>query len=165
MNIGVPRFFWGGVTAVVISFIGHRHLYNSNILFESVRQAIVENIDFVERVVFFCGGYGDFDDLCARACRSVKQQIKNCEIVFVTPYMTVAQQEKIKGLMELNLYDSVIYPPLEQVPLKFAICKRNEWMVDQSDFIIAYVEHSFGGAYQSLRYARRKGKRIVNLAK
>ena len=67
--------------------------------------------------------------------------------------------------MSLELYDSIVYPPLEKTPLKFAISKRNEWMIDQSDFVIAYVEHSFGGAYQSLKYAHRKGKRIVNLAK
>ena len=79
--------------------------------------------------------------------------------------MTVGQQEKIKNWMELRIYVSFIYPPLEKVPLKFAINKRNEWMIDQSDFVIAYVEHSFGGAYQSLKYAYRKGKRIVNLAK
>ena len=82
----------------------------------------------------------------------------------LAPYMSVAQQEKIKEWIHLGLYDSVVYPPLEQVPLKFAISKRNEWMISQSDFVIAYVEHSFGGAYQGLHYARQKGKRIVNLA-
>ena len=85
-------------------------------------------------------------------------------MVFVTPYITEAQQKKTKALMKLGLYDSVIYPPIESVPFKFAINKRNEWMVDQSDFIIAYVCHSYGGAYQSLNYARRRGKQIVNLA-
>ena len=78
--------------------------------------------------------------------------------------MSVAQQEKIIHLIHLRLYDSVVYPPLEQVSLKFAISKRNEWMISQSDLVIAYVEHSFGGAYQGLHYAQRKGKRIVNLA-
>lgn len=152
------------VAAVVITFLGHRSLHNRNDLFEWVKKAILEKGDFSNDVVFFCGGYGDFDDLCAQVCRSIKESGQNCEIVFVTPYITVAQQEKIKWWMELGLYDSVLYPPLEQVPLKFAIGKRNEWMIDQSDLIIAYVEHSFGGAYQSLNYAQRKGKRIVNLA-
>ena len=148
---------------MIISFLGHRSLYNRKDLFEKVKKAIMENADFNDGITFFCGGYGDFDDLCARLCRSIKEQRSNCEIIFVTPYMTVAQQEKIKDWVSLGLYDSVLYPPLEQIPLKFAICKRNEWMIDQSDFIIAYVEHSYGGAYQGLNYARRKGKRIINL--
>ena len=150
---------------MVISFLGHSSLCNCNDLFESVKKAITDNIGVCDNAVFLCGGYGDFDDLCTRVCRSVKKERGNCEIVYVTPYMTVGQQEKIKNWMELRIYDSVIYPQLEKVLLKFAINKRNEWMIDQSDFVIAYAEHSFGGAYQSLKYAYRKGKRIVNLAK
>ena len=149
---------------MVVSFIGHRHLYNCKELSKSIEQTITENIGGEEKVVFLCGGYGDFDDLCASVCRSIKGIRKNVEIVFVTPYITEAQQKKMKAFMELGVYDSVIYPPIESVPFKFAISKRNEWMVDQSDFIIAYVGHSYGGAYQSLNYARRRGKQIVNLA-
>lgn len=149
---------------MVISFLGHRFLYGCEGLTERIEKAIMENADYGDDIVFFCGGYGDFDDLSARVCRSMRGKWKKSEIVFVTPYMTVAQQEKMKAWIDLGLYDSIIYPPLEKVPLKFAIQKRNEWMIDQSDFIIAYVDHSYGGAYQSLNYARRKKKRIVNLA-
>ena len=150
---------------MVISFLGHRTLYGADDLFEAVKNAIVKNTNFDEKVTFFCGGYGDFDDLCARVCRSIKTHYENCEIVFVTPYMTVSQQEKNKEWIKLKLYDSILYPPLEQVPLKFAICERNKWMIDQSDFIIFYVEHPYGGAYQGFRYSQRKGKRGLNLGK
>lgn len=149
---------------MTISFIGHSNLHNGSDLFESIKNTILQNLNANDDVVFLCGGYGDFDDLCAQVCRSIKESGQNYEIVFVTPYMSVAQQEKINEWIKWGLYDSVIYPPLERVPLKFAITKRNEWMINQSDFIIAYVEHSFGGAYQSLKYAKRKGKQIVNLA-
>ncbi len=139
---------------MIISFLGHRSLYGYERLIERIEKAITENIiDSNEDIVFFCGGYGDFDDLCAQVCRYIKGNLKKCEIVLVTPYMTLAQQEKIKSWIDLGLYDATIYPPLENVPLKFAISKRNEWMIDQSDIIIAYVKHSFGGAYQSLKYA------------
>ena len=148
---------------MVISFIGHRSLHDCKELSESIKRTITENIDGQEKVLFFCGGYGGFDDLCARVCHIIKKERGNCEVVFVTPYMTEGQQEKTKQWMQLGIYDSVIYPPLEKVPLKFAINKRNEWMIDQSDFIIAYVKHSFGGAYQSLSYAHRKKKRVINL--
>ena len=63
----------------------------------------------------------------------------------------------------LNVYDSIIYPPLENVPYKFAISKRNQWMVQQSDFIIAYVSTHFGGAYKTLLYAHKQNKPYVNL--
>lgn len=60
-------------------------------------------------------------------------------------------------------YDDTTYPPLEGVPLKFAISKRNEWMVDQADVVVAYVQHSWGGAAATLRYAESKHKRIIRI--
>lgn len=61
-------------------------------------------------------------------------------------------------------YDDSVYPPLEKVPKKFAISRRNEWMVDRSDVVVSYVRHGWGGAVAALRYAERKKKRIVALA-
>ena len=78
-----------GVETVVISFLGHSSLYNCNDLFERVKKGITENISVDDNVVFLCGGYGDFDDLCARVCRLIKEERENCEIVFVTPYIVV----------------------------------------------------------------------------
>ena len=148
---------------MIISFFGHRSLYKCDELFEKIERAIINSAIGSEKIVFFCGGYGDFDNLCAKVCKSIKGKHKNCEIVLVTPYLTQTQ-EKTKNETLPDLYDATVYPPLENIPPKFAIIKRNEWMIDQSDMIIAYVEHSYGGAYQSLHYARRKGKPIINLA-
>lgn len=147
---------------MIITFLGHRSLYNVGDLLEKVQNTILEHSDLNERTDFYCGGYGDFDNLCARACQSLKKRAPGWEIVFITPYIIDLQQQK--RLIASDLYDSILYPPLENVPLKFAISKRNEWMVNQADLIIAYVQHSFGGAYKSLEYARRKKKRILNLA-
>lgn len=59
-----------------------------------------------------------------------------------------------------NTFDDTLYPEIEKVPPKFAIIKRNEWMIDKSDFLIAYVEHNWGGAYRTLEYAKRKKKNV-----
>ena len=45
-----------------------------------------------------------------------------------------------------SLYDGTTYPPLEENPKRFAITKRNEWMVEQADVVVAYVKHDWGGA-------------------
>ena len=66
-------------------------------------------------------------------------------------------------MIEYGLYDSSIYPPIETVPPKFAITKRNEWMVSNADLIIAFVKHKYGGAYKTLTWAKRKNKKIINL--
>ena len=65
----------------------------------------------------------------------------------------------------LQLYDSILYPPLETVPKRFAINKRNEWMIVQADLVISYIDHEFGGAYKTFAYAKKKKKKIIELNK
>ena len=48
--------------------------------------------------------------------------------------------------------------------MRFAITYRNRFMIEKSDFVIVYVEHSWGGAYSAYKYALKKGKQIYNLA-
>ena len=48
------------------------------------------------------------------------------------------------GLMSAFGLD--MYPLLENVIPRFAISKRNEWMIDKADLIIAFVNHEYGGA-------------------
>ena len=149
---------------MIITFLGHSTINYVNGLAEKVEKTIVDNIAPGHATIFYCGGYGDFDNLCARVCLSIKKKNNNCELIYITPYITDSMQKRIKNTMSTYSFDSVIYPPLEKVPLRLAIIKRNEWMIDQSDLIIAYVNYSFGGSYNSLKYAERKKKRIINLA-
>ena len=66
-------------------------------------------------------------------------------------------------MLNYGLYDASIYPPIENVPPKFAILKRNEWMMTNADLIIAYIKHDYGGAYKSLQVAKRRKKNIINI--
>lgn len=59
-------------------------------------------------------------------------------------------------------YDEILYPELAP-PLRYAISKRNEWMINHSDHLIAYVRTHFGGAYNALLYADKHNKPYTNL--
>ena len=48
-----------------------------------------------------------------------------------------------------------------QCTKRFAISRRNEWMVRECDTIVAYVTHGWGGAAKTLEYARRKNKAVL----
>lgn len=69
---------------------------------------------------------------------------------------------------EKNKYDNLtntIYPEgLETVPKRFAISWRNKWMIQQSDVVVTYVTHSFGGAAQFKDVAKRMNKLTIELA-
>ena len=128
-----------------------------------VKEQIRNNIIDVKLVTCYLGGYGDFDEICARACRELKQEYDDIEVVYVTPYISLSEQAKIKEMQSYGLCDTSIYPPIENVPLRFAISKKNEWMMTNADLIIAYVNRSYGGAYKSLQVAKRKKKKIINI--
>lgn len=42
--------------------------------------------------------------------------------------------------------------------------KRNRWMVDRADCLIAYLFRDYGGAYETVKYAKKQGKPVINLA-
>ncbi|MBR5110090.1 MAG: hypothetical protein IK099_07830 [Clostridia bacterium] len=63
---------------------------------------------------------------------------------------------------DMTYYDDSLYPPLENVPRRYAISKRNEWMVDAADIIVAYVLHGWGGAAKTLAYAKKRGKTMIS---
>lgn len=102
---------------------------------------------------FYLGGYGQFDLLAVSILRKLKKEYPHINIILILAYLNQKYEK--------NLYDSTIYPELETVPKRFAILKRNEFMIENSDIIIAYVKHSWGGAAKSLEYGKRKKKQII----
>ena len=148
---------------MTIAFVGHSHIYFRGKIEEVVKEQIIRNVTDFGNVVCYLGGFGDFDDICACVCRNLKQEYDNVERIYVAPYMSIAQQKKIKKMQECGLCDTSIYPPIEGVPPRYAIVRKNEWIVKEEDLIIAYVEQSWGGAYRALQIAKREKKRIVNI--
>ncbi len=146
-----------------ISFAGHAHVSASGTVKEIVKEQMRHYITMDKPVICYIGGNGDFDKICACACRELKQEYGCIEVVYVTPYISLSEQAKIKEMQSRGLYDTSIYPPIEKTPRKFAIFRRNEWMMTNADLIIAYVNHNYGGAYTSLQVAKRRKKSIINI--
>ena len=126
---------------------------------EIIRLIENENVD-----TFYCGGKGDFDRLCAECVNELKNYYPFMESYMVFSYIPGKKNEFGKDPYED--FNGTIYPEgLEFVPQKLAIVKRNEWMIDKSDFLIAYVKNSFGGANKTLSYAKKRRKiKIINMA-
>ena len=148
---------------MTITFAGHSTISSISMVKEMVKEHIRHHITVDELVTCYVGGNGDFDQICACACGELKQEYAGIEVVYVTPYISLSEQEKIKEKQNRGIYDTSVYPPIEKVPRRFAISKRNEWMMKNADLIIAYVKHNYGGAYTSLQVARREKKRIINI--
>lgn len=149
----------------VCTFAGHREVYQANIA-DKLDEAISRILKNDNCFRFLVGGIGDFDGMCSSAVRRAKRNYPNKQISLelILPYLTQELNEN-KSYYEIS-YDDVVVPiELAGVHYKSAITKRNRWMVEKSDWMIAFVYRDFGGAYTSLRYAEKKGLQIINLAK
>ena len=148
---------------MIISFAGHSAVPSKDAVQKAVREQLLDIIGHTDHIVCYLGGYGDFDELCARVCKELKQTYTNIETVYVTPYISLSEQAKIKEMLKCGLYDATIYPSIEGTPPRFAITQRNKWMMSCADVVIAYVNRDYGGAYKSLQYAKRSKKKIINI--
>ena len=148
---------------MTVTFFGHSDIYPNKIINEAIKEVLRRECAECERITCYVGGYGGFDEACARACMELKRERGGIEVVYVTPYIDSCAQKKMAEMLTLGLCDSTVYPPLEGVPPRYAILKRNEWMITSSQLIIAYVKRSYGGAYRSLKFATLNKKRIINV--
>ncbi|MGM9551245.1 MAG: SLOG family protein [Clostridia bacterium] len=111
---------------------------------------------------FWTGNYGGFDRCAALAIRDVKKTYPHIRLVLVLPYLTKAVSDYKEDYYEK--YDAIViaYMP-EKTPARLRIIKANEYMVDNCDFLVCNVEHSWGGAAKTMEYAERKIREIWNL--
>lgn len=142
---------------MVISFIGHSSFPSCEDIKQLVKAELTKLLKSGESITCYLGGYGDFDMICATACKELRSQFENIESVYITPYPEIPR-DKIS-----NLYDASIYPPLENTPKRYAIVERNRWMMKEADLVLAYVKSAFGGASKALELATRLNKAIVNI--
>ena len=147
---------------MIVTFCGHAH-FSKTEEYERKILAFLEEKVGDQAADMYLGGYGDFDGFAYDCCMKYKKNHPKVSLVFVTPYMTLEYQKNHLGYQNTR-YDSILYPEIEDKPLRFAIVYRNRYMVEKADYIVAYVSHDWGGAYTTYKYAKRKGKEIFNLA-
>ena len=115
-----------------------------------------------EYVEFYVGRNGEFDILVASVIKRAKRDIGDCNsaLILVLPYSIANEKDYEK------FYDEIWYPQeLYGVHFKSAITKRNEWFVENSDLLVAYVVRDYGGAAQCLKKAIRRGIEIKRVDK
>ena len=101
---------------MIITFCGHSDFQET----EEYRQAMLGLLDSIvgkEQVEFFLGNYGRFDKFALSCCQQFKRKHSESTLIFVTPY-------RDQGYLERHMpvdgkYDEVLYPNIENRPLKF----------------------------------------------
>ena len=118
-----------------------------------------------EYVEFLVGRNGDFDQIVSSAVKCQQRHVRddNSALIWILPYPTAELRNNQEDFEAY--YDGIeICSAATGSHPKNAFQIRNRQMVDRSDLVVFYVDHSSGGAYQTLRYAQQKKKNMVNFA-
>ena len=140
------------------TFFGHKNTPES--CKDRLRKVIIDIIENNNVDTFYIGNNGNFDALVLRMLKEVASTYTHIKYYVVLAYLP--DEKKNSDTFD---YKHTIYPEvLEKVPFKFAIDKRNRWMLKQSDIAITYVTTIVGGAYKFKTIAEKQHKIVINIA-
>ncbi len=147
-------------------FIGHSEIWDDREwVTEALAAAVERHINKYAVTEFLVGNYGVFDRMAAATIKEAKTRYPHIHLCLMLPY----RPELGRSLPDMEGYDNAVYPQeMEGVPLKLAIPRLNRLMVENANYAIAYVLHSWGGAATTLEYAQVRERKgliyIENLA-
>ena len=133
----------------VCFFVGHRNAPEN--IYTSLKKMVEKCVQEDNVTEFVVGNYGSFDRLAAQAVKEIKKQHPEIKLVKLFPYYRLEQHDFLE-----TGYDETFYPPeMEKVPKRYAIVKANRYMIQHSDFLIAYAWEPGSNAMNFLKYAER----------
>ena len=146
------------------AFFGHRYIDNPLKVEELLEEQIRKLINEKEYVDFVVGRNGEFDQCVSSTVLRVRKNMRddNNALVLVLPYPT-AEYLNNKNYFHDYYTDVEISYAASMTHPKSAIQIRNREMVDRADLVICYIEEKHGGAYRTIKYAKKQGKSIINL--
>lgn len=111
------------------TFFGHKECPNK--ILDKIYNEI-ENLIIKHNVTtFYVGNQGNFDILAYNALTSIKDKYPNINIYIVLAYIPNHNNE--------NLSNSIIPEGIELIHPRYAISKRNTWMIEHSEYVIYYI--------------------------
>lgn len=136
-------------------FFGHKDTPDSvaDDLHRAIEHLIIEH--GVE--TFYVGNQGYFDFCVRTALRHLQQKYTHIRYAVVLAYMPGEASEYE------DYSDTMVPEGVEEVHPRYAIDWRNRWMLRQSQYVICYIHHHWGGAAKYAQTAQRQGKTVINL--
>lgn len=134
-------------------FIGHREAPDS--LLPQLSAEIERHITEYGVTEFIVGKYGHFDTLAAKCVKAAKKRHPEVTLTLLLPYHPYDHPTPTPAG-----FDGTFYPPgMETVPKRAAIVRANRYMVEHSEYLIAYAWHPASNAREVVEYAQKWEKR------
>ena len=133
------------------TFFGHADAPESirAALFETIVLLINEGVD-----TFYVGTHGNFDRIVSGELLRAKMQFPHVICLSVLAYLRNQNNSKLETLFPEEAATA---------PARFAICRRNQFMLKKADIVVAYIRRQTGGAVKFVLEATRRGLRVIYL--
>ena len=148
-------------------FSGHRQIPIGKAYRISKRvEKTIEELISQGIIYFGTGGALGFDTLASKAVIKVRKRYPEIKLILVLPCKTQADSwacadrqtyEEIKVQADKVVYISEEYT-------KGCMLERNRHLVNSSSVCVCYLTKDTGGTAYTVKYAKQKGLRIINLA-
>lgn len=137
------------------TFFGHRDCYEE---VSSVLTVTIENLILNHNVThFYVGNQGNFDRIAWRVLKQLKKRHPQIHPSLVLAYFP-------DGMQKQEFEPTILPEGIENCPKRFTISFRNKWMLKSAEYVIVYVKHTHGGAWQFAELAKKHGKTVINIA-
>ncbi len=131
-----------------------------------LRKIIIDHIENKNVNIFITGMALGIDMWAARIVLSLKNKYPLLQLVAAVPcknqYRKWNDESKREWQRIIDKCDLIQYVSEEEYT-PWCMNKRNEWMVDNSDYVIAVHDGTKGGTGNCVKYAQSKGKEITSL--
>ena len=138
------------------TFFGHRDCPAS--IRPKLRAALTELIEEQGVDRFYVGQQGNFDAVARGVLRELAETYPHIR------YSVVLERLPGERRDGGDLSDTIFPEELEGAPPRWAISRRNAWMLERSDFVVTWITRTWGGAARFAARAERRQKRVIPLA-
>ena len=161
-------------------FIGHRNTEKTEELENRIYSLCYELIANRGVKRFLFGSKSNFDTICLSVLDRLKQEFVSITRIYVRAEYQLIDEDYRKYLLEF--YDDTYFPQKLEKAGVASYVERNRIIIEESDYCVFYYEknyipetkHSKDALYQrkpksgtalAYGYAKKKNKKIINLAK
>ena len=137
------------------TFFGHSECYG---LDKAVLRNAIEDLIKQGVTEFLVGNHGQFDGMVFSCLQDLSKNYPEISYSVVLAYLPTRKED-------YDIYQGHSFYPegLELGLAKFAIERRNRYLIDSADICLCYINHTFGGAYKFARMAKSRGLHVINL--
>lgn len=139
----------------VCTFFGHRDCPET--IKPYLREVLVDLITNNGVDTFYVGNQGRFDAIVRSVLGELEQTYPEIHYAVVLAYLPGKKNEYD------DFSDAILPEGIETVHPRYAIERRNRWLLQRADFVVTYITHSWGGAAKFAEKAKREGKTVINL--